>query len=125
MSSLNYSHALIISNAGIKNNVATSIAYIHIYDRPIIKIIYHATNITSTEAELFTIKCSINQAVNLPEISKIVIVIDSIHTAKKIFNSAIHPFQVYSNTISEELRKFFITNNNNSIVFWEYPSQCD
>ena len=51
---------LIISDSGIKNDVATSIAHIHICDRPIIKIIHYTTNITSTEAELFAIKYGIN-----------------------------------------------------------------
>ena len=88
---LNHSYALVISDADIKNNLATSIAHIHICDKLIIKIIYHAVNITSTEAKLFTIRCDINQAVNLLGISKIVIVTDLIHTAKRIFDSSIHP----------------------------------
>jgi len=119
MSLLNHSHTLIISDTGIKNNIATSIAHIHIYDSSIIKTIHHAANVTSTEAKLFAIRCSINQAVNLPEISKIVIVTDSIQAAKKIFDSAIHLFQIYSTAISKKLRKCFLTNSDNSIVFWE------
>ena len=123
MFSLNHLHTHIISDADIMNNIVTSIAHIHIYNRPIIKTIHHAVNITSTEAKLFITKCGINQAVNLPEISKIVIITDSIHTAKKIFNLAIHPFQIHSATISKKLRKFFLTNSDNSIAFWECPSQ--
>ena len=122
---LNHSHILIISDASIKNNVAISITYIYVYDRPIVKMIYHAANVTSTEAELFIIRCGINQAINLPGISKIIIVTDSIHAVKKIFDSAIHSFQVYLAAIFKELRNFFIVNNNNSIVFWECPSQYD
>ena len=117
ISSLNHLHTLIISDMGIKNDVATSIAHIHVHNRPIIKMIHHTTNVTLTKAELFVIRCSINQAVNLPGISKIVIITDSIHAAKKIFDSTIHPFQLYLATISKELGKFFITNNNNSIEF--------
>ena len=119
---LNHLHTHIISDADIMNNIVTSIAHIHIYNRPIIKMIHHAVNITSTEAKLFITRCGINQAVNLPEISKIIIIIDSIHTAKKIFNLAIHPFQIHSATISKKLRKFFLTNSDNSIAFWECPS---
>ena len=88
-------------------------------------MIYHVTNVTSTEAELFAIRCGINQAVNLPGISKIVVFTDSLHAAKKIFNSAIHLFQLHLAAISEELRKFFNTNYNNSIEFWKCPSQCE
>ena len=125
MSLLNHSHTLIISDTGIKNNIPTSIAHIHIYDSSIIKIIHHAANFTSTEAKLFAIRCGINQAVNLPEISKIVIVTDSIHAVKKIFDLAIHLFQIYSAAISKELRKCFLTNSDNSIAFWECPSWCN
>jgi len=57
---LDHSHMLIISDSGIKNNIAISIAHIHICNRPIVKTIHHAANIISTEAELFTIRCSIN-----------------------------------------------------------------
>ena len=92
MSLLDHSYVLIISDGGIKNNAAISIAHIHVCDRPIIKTIHHVANIISTKAELFTIRYGINQAVNLLEISKIVIITDSLHAAKKIFDSSIHYF---------------------------------
>jgi len=117
LSLLNHLHALIILDTGIKNNIAISISHIYVYNRPIIKMVYHTANITTIKAELFTIRCSINQAVNLLEISKIIIITDFIHAARSIFNSFIHPFQVHSATISKELRKFFLTNNNNLIEF--------
>ena len=125
MSLLNYLYALVISNAGIKNNMAISIAYIHVYNKPIIKMIHHVVNVILTEAKLFAIRCNINQAINLAEISKIVVVTDSIHTTKRIFDSLIYSFQIYSASISKELRKFFLTNNDNSITFWKCPSWCD
>jgi len=83
---------VIVSDASIKNQVATLIAHIHIHDSPIIKMIYYAINITSTEAELFAIKCSINQVTCLPTISQIIIVTNSIHAVKRIFNSSSYPF---------------------------------
>ena len=116
---------LIISDTSIQNNVATSIAHIHIHNRPIIKTLYYIANITSTKAKLFTIRYGINQAISLLEISKIIVVIDSIHTTRKIFSSLIHSFQVHLAAISKELRKFFIANNNNSIEFCECSSYCD
>jgi len=70
----------------IKNNVAMSIAYIHIYNKPLTKMIHHVVLITSTEAELFAIRCSINQAMNFNNIAKIIIVTDFIHAARKIFD---------------------------------------
>jgi len=51
---------IIISNISIKNNVATSIAHIHIFNKLLIKMIHHAIYVTSTEAELFAIRCGIN-----------------------------------------------------------------
>ena len=120
--SLNLLYTLIILDARVKNNVTMFITHIHICDRPIVKTIYYIANITLTEAELFAIRCGINQVTNLPEISKIIVITDSIHAARSIFNSSIHPLQVYLATISKKLRKFFFMNSNNSIEFWKCPS---
>jgi len=73
--------ALIVTDASIKNNMATSITHIHICNKAIVKTLHHTVNITSTEAELFAIRCGINQANNTQEISKIIVIIDLIHTA--------------------------------------------
>jgi len=54
--------AIIVSDASIKNQVATSIAHIHVHNNPIIKTLYHEINVTSTEAELSAIRYGINQA---------------------------------------------------------------
>jgi len=70
----------------IKNYIATSISHIHIHDKPIIKMIYCAINVTSTKAELFTIYCGINQAIGSPQIKKIIVITDFLHTAKSIFD---------------------------------------
>jgi len=59
-SSNNPSHTLVITDAGIKNNVATSISHTHIHNKPVTKTIHHAVNVTSTEAKLFAIRCGIN-----------------------------------------------------------------
>ena len=113
---------IVVTDASIKNDVATSISHTHTHDRPIAKTVHHAVHITSTEAELFTIRCSINQASNHDNISKIIIVTDSIHAAKRIFDPSSHPFQVHLVAILTELRKFFLQHQNNSIEFWECPS---
>jgi len=98
MSSDPYS-SIVISNASIRN-VATSILHIHLYNKPIIKMIHHAVNITTTEAELLVIRYGINQAVCIPNIKHIVVIMDSLHAAKKIFESSLHPYQIHSATIS-------------------------
>jgi len=116
---------LVISDASIKNQVTTLIAHIHCQDKQVIKTIHHAINITTTKAELFAIGCSINQATNLQDISKIIIITDSIHSVKKVFKYSLYPYQIYTIAISYELRRFFNSNTNNTIEFWESPSCCN
>ena len=43
---------------------------------------------------------------------------NSLHTAKRIFNSLSHPYQIQSVAISCELRAFFSKDSNNCIEFW-------
>ena len=71
------------------------IAYVYVQNKQVIKTIYHIVNITTTEAKLFAIRCGINQATNLQGISKIVIITDSIHSAKKIFDYSLYFFQIH------------------------------
>ena len=84
---------VIITDANIKCQVAILISYIHYYNRPIIKILNHAVNVTTTKAELFTIRYSINQAIYCPNVKKIFVVTDSIHTARRIFDLSSHLYQ--------------------------------
>ena len=111
------SHVLIITDASVKNNIATSILHTHIHNRPITKTLHHAVNVMSTEAELFAIRCGINQATNHNDISKIIIVTNSIHAARKIFNLLSHPYQIHIATILNELHTFFSHHQENSIEF--------
>ena len=73
-------------DASIKNNIAVSIAYIHIHNKPMVKTLHYAINITSSEAKFFAIRCGIIQAICLHEIFKIIVVTDSIHVVKTIFD---------------------------------------
>jgi len=116
-SSSSSSTAIIVTDASIKNDIATSISYMHTYNRPIVKTVHHTVHITSTEAELFAIRYSINQASNHNNIFKIIIVTNSIHTAKRIFDLSSHPFQAHLVAILAELHSFFIQHQNNSIEF--------
>ena len=101
-----------------------SISHIYIHNKMVIKTLHHTVNVMTTEAKLFTIRCGINQATNLNGINKIVIITDSIHTAKKVFDSSLHLYQIYAAAISNELRKFFTKSCDNSIEFWECSSHC-
>ena len=81
--------SIVVFNASIKNQVATSISYIHSFNKSIVKTLYRTINITTAKAELFAIRCGINQAVTNPHIKHIVVITDSLHIARKIFDSSI------------------------------------
>jgi len=76
----------------IRNNVATSIAYIHSYSNIVKKTPHYTVNVTSTEAELFAIRYEINQAIQVPDVSYIIVITDAIYVVQCIFNSTIHPY---------------------------------
>jgi len=116
------SSTTVVTNASIKDNIATLIAHIHQANSPLIKTIHHTGFITSSKAKLFTMRCSINQACGKDNISKIVIITDSIHSVKHIFDSSVYPLQSHSAAILSELRLFFNKSQDNSIEFWECPS---
>jgi len=114
--------ALVIIDVSIKNNIATSVLHIHSMNSPLTKTVHHALFVISTEAELFAIRCSINQACSKKNVLKIIVVTDFIHAAKKIFDSNSHSYQLHSIVILCELQEFFNFNPDNIIEFWEYPS---
>jgi len=120
--SFDSSTSLVISDASVKNNIAISISHIHMHKKPVIKMLHHAMNITSTEAELLAICCGINQSIGLHQINKIIVITDSLHAAKKILESLMHLYQIHSAAISYELREFFMMSNDNHIEFWDCPS---
>jgi len=116
------STTIVVTDASIKNDVATSILHIHTHNNPIAKTIHHMVHVTSTEAKLFAMRYNINQTSNHNDISKIIIITDFIHMARKIFDLSSHLFQVHSVAILTELWKFFLRHRDNSIEFWECPS---
>ena len=58
--SLDSKSIIVVSDTSVRNNIAISISYVYSYSNNVKKIIYHVINITSTEAELFTIRYRIN-----------------------------------------------------------------
>ena len=114
---------IVVADTSIKNHVATSILHIHSYNKPVIKTLHRAITITTTEAKLFAIRCGINQAVTNQDVNYIVVITDSLHATKKMFDSSIHPYQTYSAAISQELREFFLRDSCNHIEFWDCPSK--
>jgi len=115
----------------IQNNVTTSIAHIHSFNNLLKKTLHHAINVTSTEAKLFAIRCSINQAIQIQYASHIIVIIDTIHAAEKIFDSQlhekifdshVHPHQQQVIAISKDLKAFFSSHEDNTIEFWDCPN---
>lgn len=84
-------------------------------------MIYHAVNVTTTEVELFTIRCGINQAVQIMDASHIIVITDSVY---QVFNQSIHPYQQQSIAVLEDLRLFFNKQPSNIIEFWDCPSDA-
>ena len=91
--SSNPNSVIVVSNTSIRNNVATSIIYIHSFSNLVRKTLHHTVNITTTEAKLFAIRCGINQAIQILNTSHIIIITDSIHLAQYIFDSTIYSYQ--------------------------------
>ena len=89
---LNPNTVLVISNTSIKNNVTTFVLHIHSSHSFLMKTTYHAVNITSTKVELFVIRCGINQAVQVPNIKHIIVITDTIHTIRHIFDSSFYSY---------------------------------
>ena len=54
------SNSPVVTDASVKNNIATFISHMHTYNNPITKTLHHVVHVTSTEAELFAIRCGIN-----------------------------------------------------------------
>ena len=113
---------IVVSDTSIKNQVTTFILHIHSFNKPIIKTLYRAINITTAEAELFAICCSINQAVANHNIKHIIVITNSLHIARRIFDSSTHLYQIHSTAISLELRELFSKDSQN-YKFWDCSSK--
>jgi len=101
-----------------------SIAHVCLGQNIIAKTIYHAVNITSTKAELFAIRCRINQVIQVTDVLYIIVITDAIHSVRCIFNSSSHHYQIQSIAIAQDLRSFFEKSIHNSIKFWDCPSNA-
>ena len=96
----NINTILIISDTSIKNNVATLILHIHSRQNILPKTIHYTINVTSTKVELFSIRCEINQVIQVPDAENIIIITDTLHGARCIFDLSFHPYQLHSITVS-------------------------
>jgi len=97
----------------------------HLWKKNIKNPIYYTINITFTKVELFAIHCSINQFVRFLQVKKIIIIADSLHIAKSIFDLLMYSYQIHSTTISYKFKKFFMWSNDNHIEFWDCSSKLN
>jgi len=88
------STVVVISDTSIKSNITISVIYDHLFNNPLKKTLHHAINVTSTEAELFSIRCGINQTIQIPSTSYIIIITDALHVIQRIFDLTIHLYQI-------------------------------
>ena len=79
--------AIVVTDASIKNDITISISHVHICDHSLTKMVHHTAFITSTEVELFVIRCGIN-----------------------LFDSKSHLYQPYRTAILSKLQQFFVIN---------------
>ena len=107
---------IVVSNTSIKNNITTSISHVYLYNNGIKKTIYHAVSVSLTKAELFDIRCGINQAVQISKVSHIIFMVE------KNFDSKIYFYQLQLIVIAQDLRVFSNKHAQNSIDFWGCPS---
>ena len=81
---------IVISDISIRKNVAISIFHVNSHSNSVKKTIYHAVNVTLTKTKLFAIRYGINQAIQIPEASHIIITTNAIHLVQCIFDSIIY-----------------------------------
>jgi len=105
-------------NASIKNNVTTFITHVHSFNNSLKKTLHHAIDITLIEMELFALRYGINQAIQIPGFSHIIIITDVLHVVQKLFDFSIYLYQLQLIAISKDLGAFFNIYLNNSIEFW-------
>jgi len=110
-------NTLVITDASVKNSIDMSISHIYVHNKPVVKTLHHAVNVTSTEAEFFVLHCGINQATRSHKISKIIVITDLFHATKKIFDMSSHPLQKHSALTLRYFREFFGYCSNNIIKF--------
>ena len=82
--------AVVIADVSIKNNTVTAVSHTLSKYRDIIRIVHHVFNVMTTEAELFTMKSSINQVCQISDVKKVHVITNSIYTAKYIFDFSIY-----------------------------------
>ena len=66
------------------------IVHIHSYFNIVKKTLHHTINSTLTKNELFAIRYRINQAIQVLDVSHIIVITDDIHTVQYIFDFTVY-----------------------------------
>jgi len=114
---------IVIINVSIKDNITMSVSHVYAYGRELFKKIHYAVNVILTEAKLFAIKCVINQSCYITNVYKIIIITDTIHVTKKIFDSSIYPYELQAVKVAQCLRVFFNRDPSNVVKLWKCPNK--
>ena len=100
---------IVIPNASIRNNITMSIAYIYSFFSSTKKTLHHTIDIIITEAELFAIRCGINQAVWIPNSSHIVVITNTLYMVQNFLILSFIP--INSNwLLSQKISDHFLKN---------------
>jgi len=83
--SLDSKTTLVITDASLKDNKVVTVAYVY-KDRDIHKIKQYTMNVTTTESDLFAIRCGITRALSWQNTNYIIVITDIVYAAKKIFD---------------------------------------
>ena len=84
---------IVITDTNIKNNIASFISHVHFFSNILKKTLYHTANVIIMKAKLFAIRYKINQAVQIQDVSYIIIITDAIYTVEKIFDPSVYLHQ--------------------------------
>jgi len=80
--------------------------------------------VTSVEAELMAIHTGLIPAIERDNIHDIIVITDSIATAKKILESKVDPLQNIFIPIASAIKTYLKKNGRNKIHFWYCPSRA-
>ena len=83
-----------------------------------------ADRITTSNAELFTIRLSIAKATNMA-IEHIILITDSLESARQAVDPSVHPGQAHSLAVYSTLRLFFSQSHSYRIDFWDCSSKAE
>jgi len=115
-------HTCIIADGGVKNGSVTAISHIWHANTRIKRLQMHAMNASSTEAKIMAMCIGLEFILSMEDIKHITLITDSIHAAKKIFDTTMHPYQLLVTPLATKIYEFFAKLADHIISFWHCPN---